>query len=246
MNKRIPTLCVLALGAMTATSAFAATASSLGSFEGAEEPTVRYLVSSKKFATGDSYVNITDRGSGLFRFELLFRKNDWWDGDRNTTLTDRGRAEVKGIGAHQKNNETFEYTQTWRTDANWVASGQFCHIFQLKTTDTNSVMSNLKADTNGVARFQNHSRSNDTTPRTWNYSVNSFQTVKLRIKISTSSGLAQASVNGDSFKGESGKPNYWEGAADYRPKWGLYRKQTNDMNLRDNYIEDKAVSATKI
>src|SRR6185369_12895900 len=108
----------------------------------------------------------------------------------------------------------------------------------------NSVMSNIKADTNGVARFQNHSQSNDTTPRTWNYGINTFQTVRLRIKISTSSGIAQASVNGDAFVGESGQPNYWVGAADYRPKWGLYRKQTNDMNLGDNYIEHSNVQAT--
>ncbi len=232
-----------ALGLLAYTPVFGATAVTLSSFEGIEEPTVRYLVPSDSFATGDSYVNITDRGGGVFRFELRFRKGQWWDGDRATTLEDRGRAEVKGLGPHQKVGDTVEYSTTWRTSPNWAASGQFCHIFQLKTTDTNSVMSNIKADINGVARFQNHSQSNDTTPRTWNYAVNSFQTVKLRIKISTTSGLAQASVNGDAFQGQSGGPNYWVGAADYRPKWGLYRKQTNSMNLGDNYVEHSNVQA---
>lgn len=249
MNKRLLFCSALTLGALVPL-ARAGTATSLGSFEGIEEPTVIYHPTTGKFTTGDKYVNITDRGSGVFRMELRFKKNDSWDGDRDITsgaaAKNRGRAEVKGLGAHQKVGDTFEYSTTWRTDPNWVASGSFCHIFQLKTTDTNSVMSNIKADTNGVARFQNHSQSNDTTPRTWNYSKNTFQKVTLRIKIAKTGGIAQASINGDAFQGESGKPNFWVGAADYRPKWGLYRSQTNSMNLGDNYIEHSKVSANKL
>jgi hypothetical protein len=235
-----------ALASLFTPMAFGTTAANLSSFEGQEEPTVRYLVPSGTFATGDTYDNMVDLSGGVMRFTLRFRKNQWWDGDRDTTATDRGRAEVKGLGAHQKVNDTYEYSMTWRSDANWVSSGSFCSIFQLKTTDTNSVMSNVKVDTNNTVKFENHSQNVNTVPRSWGFTKNSWQTVKLRIKISTSSGIAQASVNGDSLKGVSGSANYWAGAADYRPKWGLYRKQTNDMSLGDNYVEMKSVSSNKI
>jgi hypothetical protein len=237
------------LAALVSPAAFGTTASSLGSFEGSEEPTVIYHVKTDSFTTGDSFKNITDRGSGVFRMELRFVKGDHWDGDRGNTsgssARDRGRAEVKGLGSHQKVGDTFDYSTTWRTSSSWAASGQFDSIFQLKTTDTDSVMSNIKVDLNGVARFQNHSQNVNTEPRTWNYSTASWQTVRMRIKISTSSGIAQVSINGDSLKGTTGKANYWVGAADYRPKWGLYRKQTADMNLGDNYVEHSKVSASK-
>ena len=79
-----------------------ATATTLGSFEGEEEPTVLYHPSSGTF-TSDSFDNITDQGGGVFRYTLRYRPDqDWWDGDRATTNDDRQRAEVKGLGAHQR------------------------------------------------------------------------------------------------------------------------------------------------
>ena len=64
---------------------------SLSSFEGKEEPTVLYHPSTATF-TSDSYVNMTDQGSGVVRFTLRYHPDvDWWDGDRNTTNTDRQR-----------------------------------------------------------------------------------------------------------------------------------------------------------
>jgi hypothetical protein len=76
----------------------------MSSFEGSEEPTVLYYPATDRF-TNDSYVNMTSPSPGLFRFTLRYRvKTDgWWDGDRNTDSTDRQRAEVKGLGVHQKN-----------------------------------------------------------------------------------------------------------------------------------------------
>ena len=48
---------------------------------------------------------------------------------------DRQRAEVKGLGPHQKTNQTFEYSMQWRTNPEFVGINRFCHIFQLKATD---------------------------------------------------------------------------------------------------------------
>src|SRR5438045_1772386 len=91
-------LMVCSRGAAAAT----VSATSLSSFEGEEEPTVLYHPSSAAF-TADSYTNIVDEGGGVVRFTLRYRPDlDWWDGDRDTTNTDRQRAEIKGLGPHQK------------------------------------------------------------------------------------------------------------------------------------------------
>ena len=130
-------------GAAVAASgpACAATATSLSSFEGREEPTVLFHPSNDTF-TNDSLVNITDQSGGVIRYTLRYQPNqDWWDGDRNTTNDDRQRAEVKGLGIHQKNSQTFRYSFDWRTDPNYIGTGSFCHIFQLKSTDGDSVRS---------------------------------------------------------------------------------------------------------
>src|SRR3954462_4799256 len=90
------------LGVLLTPAAFATTATSLSSFEGMEDPIAQYHPLTDTMTFTSTFVNITDQGSGTFRFTLRFRKDQWWDGDRDTTLEDRGRAEVKGLGAHQK------------------------------------------------------------------------------------------------------------------------------------------------
>lgn len=85
MNRRLILACAIAL---SSTPAFATTATSFSSFGGVEEPTVIYHVSSKSFTT-DSYDNTTSPSSGTFHFALRYRPNNWWDGDRDTTSTDR-------------------------------------------------------------------------------------------------------------------------------------------------------------
>src|ERR1039457_2522604 len=106
-------------------SAFAATATNLAGFEGIEEPEVKYLVAGKSFVP-DSFVNITDTGSNTVRMTLRYHADDWWDGDRDRHDTSRQRAEVKGIGPHQKTGELFEYATTWRqknlADVNTIGS----------------------------------------------------------------------------------------------------------------------------
>lgn len=108
-------------------------ATSISSFEGIEEPGVLYHPSTLRF-TPDTYANITNPSPGLFSFTLRYHPaSDWWDGDRTTTNDDRQRAEVKGLGAHQKPGETFEYATTWRSSRR--GAGKFWHVFQLKATD---------------------------------------------------------------------------------------------------------------
>ena len=72
----------------------------LKSFEGIEEPVVRYVVAEGR-AEGDSFVNITDQGNGVVRMYLRYRV-DWWDGDQGTSRRDRQRADIKGLGPHQE------------------------------------------------------------------------------------------------------------------------------------------------
>src|SRR4051812_41999539 len=55
----------LAMAGLLSSPAFATTATSLASFEGVEEPTVRYLPPTDSFVTGDTHVNITDQGGGV-------------------------------------------------------------------------------------------------------------------------------------------------------------------------------------
>src|SRR4030095_13882814 len=70
---------------------------------------------------------------------------------------DRQRAEVKGIGSHQKTGETFVYGTTWRTDPDFKTVGRFCHVFQLKATDGDNgaplVVLSLLDDTHAAVRY---------------------------------------------------------------------------------------------
>src|SRR5256885_16731793 len=89
-----------------AASAPAEVAKNLASFEGNEDPKVKYIVATDKIER-DDFANITDVGDGVVRFTLRFNK-EWWDGDQSTERKDRQRAEVKGLGPHQKTGETLE------------------------------------------------------------------------------------------------------------------------------------------
>ena len=228
------------------------TATNKSSFEGIEEPTVRYLPGSDSFVS-DSYINITDQGSNIIRFLLRYRPGQWWDGDRNTTNEDRQRAEVKGLGAHQKVSQTFEYTTTWRSDANFKTTNHFCHIFQLKATDGDDgaplVVLSILNGTTAAVRYCSGTQSGFTVVRSFPWTKNAWQTVRVRIKTSSSTsstGSIQVSVNGGSFQGVSGIKLYRSGSTDYRPKWGLYRGVDASSQLSDNWIEHKNVTAKKL
>jgi hypothetical protein len=235
--------CALAVCALT-TPAFAVTATSYSSFEGSEEPTVIYDVQSG--FRNDSYDNMT--GSSTFRFTLRYRSGDWWDGDRATTLTDRQRAEVKGLGAHQKNNETFDYSQNWRTSRG--GNGKFWHVFQLKATNGSAdmplVVNSITSSSGAAVRYTSGTGTSYTIARSYGISVGSFMTTTTRIRTATgSTGIVQASLNGGSFSGRTNIAVYRSGSTDYRPKWGSYRGVGSNDGYGDDYVEQRSVSANK-
>src|SRR5688572_18531696 len=161
-------LCAAAM-VLCASAAFA-----LGPFEGEEEPTVIYDVQSG--FRSDSYDNMTSPTSGTYRFVLRYRRGDWWDGDRSTTNTDRQRAEVKGLGAHQKTNETFDYSSAWKS--NRGGSGSFWHVFQLKATNGDSgaplITNSIRSGTGASVRIWSGSASGSSSIRDYSFSLNSF------------------------------------------------------------------------
>jgi hypothetical protein len=241
----------LVLGALPL-PALATSASTLSSFEGIEEPSDR--VSQTLVVTpGDTYTNITSPSSGTFRMELRYGSSGW-DGDRDTGSTDRGRAEVKGLGAHQGSNATFRYKSTWKTSSGWLLTpiDRFCHIFQLKATDGNNgpplvVQSVMNTEWTANVRYCTTPGACDTgltVARSYSISAGTSKTVEIHIKTSTgSSGEVMASVNGDAFQGHTGLGTYLTGSTDYRPKWGLYRGFDPGMGLNNHYIEHSSVNA---
>jgi hypothetical protein len=230
----------------------ATTASSLGSFDGIEEPLVRYTPSTGAFVT-DDFVNITDLGDGAFRMRLRYR-SDVWDGDRDTENKDRQRAEVKGLGRHQKTGETFEYATTWRSSPGFRGASRFCHIFQLKSTngDSGAPVVTLSIDegrqTASVRYWSGHAKDS-TVARDFPWTPNTWQTVRIRITTSpenAATGAVIASVNGDDFQGARNIPVFRTGASDYRPKWGLYRAAKPGLSMGDDFIEHRAISANPL
>lgn len=243
---------LVVLSAFAATSAYAVTATSLSSFGGHEEPTTRYLVSSDSFATNDTYVNITSPSSGKFRMTLRYRNNQWWDGDRDSTSTkDRGRAEVKVLGSRQKPGETFEYQSTWKTNSSFKKGTKFCHITQVKgygggDIDEPLVTMSIDSSTSAAVKYCSGTASGLTVARSFSWAPNSSKTVKIRVKVSETSGELRASVNGDSLSGKTNLPMYRPGAPEYQPKWGLYRGCTSNEVFGDDYVEYSSVTANKI
>jgi hypothetical protein len=232
----------------------AETATRVKDFEGAEDPAKKYNVAADRIED-DDFANITDVGDNAVRMFLRFRPGEWWDGDQSTDRKDRQRAEVKGIGPHQKVGETFEYGTTWRTDPDFHGTDRFCHVFQLKATDGDNgaplvVISIL--DEPGVAclRYWSGDARGFTVARKFNWKPNTWQTLRIRIKTTADEhakdGLVMVSVDGDEFQGATGIALYRPRATDYRPKWGLYRGVSKDMKLHDDWVEHKNANAQKI
>jgi hypothetical protein len=228
-------------------AAHAVTATGLSSFEGIEEPLVRYAPGTGEFIQ-DDLVNITDLGDGVFRMLLRYR-SDEWDGDRDTPNKDRQRAEVKGLGVHQKTGETFDYSTTWRTNPDFRGGSRFCHIFQLKSTDGDSGMpvvtiSILEGQQRAAVRYCSGGSKEEIVAREFAWTPGKWQTVRVRIRTSmTEDGEVLASIDGDPFQGARNLAVYRPDATDYRPKWGLYRATKPGLPLGDDYVEHKEVSA---
>lgn len=240
---------VLAAG-LSATSARAATATSLGSFDGIEEPLVRYAPANGAF-TPDPFTNIVNEGHGTFRMSLRYRPDEW-DADRDTPNTDRQRAEVKGLGPHQRTGDTFEYETTWRTDPSFRSTAWFCHVFQLKSTDGNSgaplvTISIEPGEHVAAIKYWSGDARHATDALVFPWQPGVWQTVRLRIRVSQGAdGELLASVDGGEFRGVRGIALFRPGATDYRPKWGLYRGVHAGLALGDDFVEHRAISARQV
>src|SRR5438309_9513126 len=96
-------LCLAAAGMWNSAAARAANpvvVQNEAGFEGLEEATVIYFPDTNTFETDPTnFPNRVDEGGGLFRTTLrnYYSTLGWWDGDRDTTNTDRQRTESKGI-----------------------------------------------------------------------------------------------------------------------------------------------------
>lgn len=219
----------------------------LKSFEGIEEPKMKYVVADGK-AEPDDFINITDQGGGVMRMFLRCR-GDWWDGDQATLRKDRQRAEIKGLGPHQKDGETFEYGTTFRTDPAFKAYGRFCHIMQVKATDGDKgaplVTLSIIDNTHAALRYVSGPKGKFEVAREFSWKPGEWETIRFRLKTSTNAeGSLLLSVNGDAFKGVEHVAMYRPGATDYRPKWGLYRGTVTGMT--DDWVEHKNAVARKI
>jgi len=206
---------------------------------------VIYHSSSGSF-TNDSYDNMTNPSSGTFRFVLRFNSSQW-DGDRNTSNDDRQRAEVKGLGSHQKTGETFEYGHTWKTSRG--GSGSFWHVFQLKATNGDNgaplVVDSITGGSSAAVRYCSGTQSGFTVAKSYSFSVGSFTTALIRVKTATSGGSLQAAINGGSMSGKTNVGMYRPSASDYRPKWGSYRGVSSSSPYGNDTVEQKGVTANK-
>jgi hypothetical protein len=254
MRHTVPLLAALLSAAWLCSSAWPESATSLKSFEGIEEPQLRCIPGAAAPFEPDDFVNITDAGENAVRMTLRYEADKWWDSDRDRHDTSRQRAEVKGLGPHQKTGETFEYATTWRSDPHFHGTGRFCHIFQLKATDGDNgapliVLSILNgADTAAVRFWPGDSRS-FVVARQFKWKPDTWQTVKIRVTTSTASshdGAVLISVDGDDFQGVRNVSVFRPDATDYRPKWGLYRGITKDLPEGASFIEHRNASARKL
>jgi hypothetical protein len=235
----------LALAALTA-AARATTATGLSSFEALEEPLVKFFPATGKFAP-DAFANITDRGNGVFRMAVRCNA-EWWDGDRDTPNRDRQRAEVKGLGPHQRDGDTFIYSTTWRLSPGFRGTAGFCHLFQLKAVNGDSgaplVTLSIQRDR---ATVEANPAGGRLVAREFPWQPDTWLTVRIRVKTSLQAdGELLVSVNDDAFAGVTRVELSRPGADEYRPKWGLYRRAAAGAPLGDDFVEHKHVSAEKL
>lgn len=222
----------------------------LESMDGVEEPTIRWIAAEKR-GVKDDFVSITDEGGGTLRMLLRYTK-ETWDGDQGkATTSDRQRAEVKGLGPHQKPGDTFEYGTTFRVDPDFRGTNRFCHIFQLKATDGDNgapLVTLSMLDGVGHAALRSWEMPDGTRVDVpFDFKPGEWTSVKIRIKTTPATGHdgeLKLSVNGGEFHGQTDIALFRPGATDYRPKWGLYRGIAD--TLHDDWIEHKDITAKKI
>lgn len=222
-------------------------ATSLSSFEGIEEPKVRFVVARDCFEP-DDFLNISEVDGGVFRMTLRHHAGEWWDGDRDTCDKTRQRAEVKGLGRHQALGESFEYSTTWRGSPLLHGTKNFCHIFQLKATQDSGpplvTLSILPGTGQAAVKYRDSTTDDDFIVRTFDWTPSIWQSVKIRIKPSDQpDGEVTVSINNDPFLGKQGLILHRPTFTDYRPKWGFYRRINNNLRNGEDFIEHKDVSS---
>ncbi len=246
------------------------TATSLASFGGVEEPTILYFPLTGTFTDGNTFVNITDSTTnsslpaGTFQMQLRYTTNantTWWDGDRGLLETDRGRAEVKSLGPNQTEGTTYIYTTTWRTNPQYVGSGRFDHITQLKPVDgvegssgAPLITTSLGSGTSSAdvdyasASFSPAEVFSPVTVRSFSWAPNAWLAEQIKVTPSgdgQATGQVQVSVNGDSFQGVSNVEVCRPNSTTYYPKWGLYRSTNTTSNFSAaDYIQHSNVTAS--
>lgn len=242
----VPFACIWLLNPV----ARAETALRLADFEGIEEPAVKWVAATGTFER-DPFINITDASARTVRMTLRYSP-EWWDGDRTNEDKSRQRAEVKGIGRHQKTGDKFEYATTWRTNPGFHGTDKFCHVFQLKATDGDNgaplvVLSVLNGRNKVAVRYCSGQARGFTVAREFRWRPGEWQTVRIRITTSTASaGAILVSVDGDEFQGVNGVAIFRPDATDYRPKWGLYRGTTPQLPLGESWVEHRDAPAQKL
>ncbi len=248
VRARVLTAAVFAVAAILVVTppARAVTATGLSSFEAIEEPLVKFFPASARFEP-DAFINITDVGGGTFRFTARYNQ-EWWDADRDTHNKDRQRAEVKGLGPHQKDGEIFEYGFRWRSNPGFRGSDGFCHLFQLKAINGDSGLPLITLSIRGQkASVEANTGGAKIIARQFPWQPDTWQHVRIRVKTSQQAdGELFVSVDGDGFEGKSGVAIARPGADTYRPKWGLYRRATLNAPMSDDWIEHADVTAVNL
>ncbi len=239
-------------------------------FEGLENPSVIYFPDTNTFGSDPGFQNHIDEGGGMFR-DILRNEYPtplapypagpgWWDGDAaNSANTDRQRVEAKGITGlgHQQVEQTFEYSFDFRTDPTFKATGNFCHIFQLKATngDTGPPLATISLYKSGssiqgrVDCFTDGTTGNNTEiiPTTFSYTSGQWAHFVIRITPCAqgeTTGQILLSVNGSPFAGITNAAIDLTGSTDFRPKFGLYRSisTSNGVPAGDSWVEHRTIT----
>jgi hypothetical protein len=225
----------------------ATTATSMSSWEDVEEPTDIYYPSNNRYVN-DSYVNVTNPSSGTFKMELRYRNGgEWWDSGGHN---DRGRAEVKGLGPHQRHGETYDYISTMKVNSTWRNTSRFAHVFQLFAVNGGSsvaycVQMNLSGTQgSGKLDYRRNGTGSSIVARNFTFTNDVFATYRIRVKAGTS-GYVGLSINGDAQQGGNISMQV-SGADGFRPKWGLYRGFDPGMNIGDTHVINSNVQANKV
>lgn len=173
--------------------------------------------------------NITQVGTGHFRFELRMRGNPWsplnpkgtrgawYDGDRDLEWNegkrdkryhDKSRAEVNWelekskFKVTMKNNETWDMGTTVKLDANFVPSRMYCNIMQPVFDQSFLSLTGINGDDVSATLFvfSNGIGSKILSARTFTIKRGVWTSIIVRMKFGKD-GRYEVSLNGDPFKG---------------------------------------------